>query len=203
MADPVAKNTDWGPAAGGGQKLITHRLASGGNKYYFRRSIGLWLIIALIAAMAGIIMWAGVTQANLVGVGISLLLFAVIYYYFFFHIATTNTFDLTRRVMVCGKKDDAREIPFDDLHALQLVSEIVTSSGRRSKSKYLCHELNVVLKTGERINLTDHSGIKALRRDAQRLAAAIDKPVWDHGAARRPELRIAAPTSAAPAAIKA
>jgi hypothetical protein len=61
-----------------------------------------------------------------------------------------------------------------DIHALQIISEYVISG----KTSYHSYELNLVLKSGERINVTDHGNLRALELDARALAAFLNVPVW-------------------------
>ncbi|HOH30468.1 MAG TPA: hypothetical protein PLC40_12395 [Candidatus Hydrogenedentes bacterium] len=63
----------------------------------------------------------------------------------------------------------------EDIHALQLISEYCQDS----KSSYYSYELNLVLNTGNRINVVDHGNQEKLRQDAQVLSVFLQVPVWD------------------------
>jgi hypothetical protein len=39
--------------------------------------------------------------------------------------------------------------------------------------------LNLILKSGGRINVVDHGNIEKLKEDAQILSSFLSKPVWD------------------------
>jgi len=44
---------------------------------------------------------------------------------------------------------------------------------------YISYELNLVLRDGSRLNITDHGHLKSLRPEAVRLAEFLDVPLWD------------------------
>ena len=61
---------------------------------------------------------------------------------------------------------------FDEVHAVQLIS-----SGRNSR--FRSYELNLVLRDGQRMNVINHGSLSVIREDAERVAALLDKPLWD------------------------
>ncbi len=61
-----------------------------------------------------------------------------------------------------------------DIHALQILSEYVTGG----QTSYHSYELNLVLKSGERVNVTDHGNLRAVDEDAKALATFLKVPVW-------------------------
>ncbi len=63
----------------------------------------------------------------------------------------------------------------EEVHALQLISETCRGKDR----SYLSYELNLVLKSGRRVNVFDHGSLKSARSDADKLAAFLGRPVWD------------------------
>jgi hypothetical protein len=63
----------------------------------------------------------------------------------------------------------------EDIHALQLISEFC----RGDKSSYHSYELNLVLKSGDRLNVFDHGHLKHARADAATLAGFLGLPLWD------------------------
>ena len=65
--------------------------------------------------------------------------------------------------------------PLEEIHALQLVSELCHTKNR----SYYSYELNLVLRDGQRINAVDHGRHERIRTDAQRLSDFLGKPVWD------------------------
>jgi hypothetical protein len=57
------------------------------------------------------------------------------------------------------------------------ISEQVSSTD----SSYVSYELNIVLKTGERINLIDHGDIVSIRKNAKEIVQFTNRvmPIWD------------------------
>ena len=75
---------------------------------------------------------------------------------------------------------DSKEfVRLDDIHAIQMVSEVCTTNSGKGSSKFYSYENNVVLKYASRINIIDHGNLKHIREDAQALATFIGVPVWD------------------------
>ena len=186
LKDPVAQKTEWTPARPGGSSRVTRRLASKTqDQWHFRKSIFNWVAVALLGALGvgPVLLGLGFGSLPLMAVGG---LFIAATAFFLFLDRQQTTIDLAQRSVQIGAGDDVRSVPFDEVHALQLISERIESS----RSVFLSHELNLVLKSGERINLVDHGSIGILRKDTRRLAQLVDKPIWDHAAARRPDLRI-------------
>ena len=62
-----------------------------------------------------------------------------------------------------------------EIHAIQLIREYCVGS----KNSYHSYEMNLVLKTGWRFNVTDHGSLGAIREDGKRLAEYLSIPVWD------------------------
>ncbi|MCB0639092.1 MAG: hypothetical protein KDC54_20825, partial [Lewinella sp.] len=74
-----------------------------------------------------------------------------------------------------------RDVPFIEIHAIQLLRERV----RSKNSRYFSYELNLVLRNGERLALMDHSKQDAIREDAQLLSRTLSVPLWDATRKRR------------------
>jgi len=63
----------------------------------------------------------------------------------------------------------------NSIHALQLIKEYC----RKKDSSYYSYELNLVLESGQRINVVDHGNLNRIRDDAQTLSQFLGIPVWD------------------------
>jgi hypothetical protein len=63
-----------------------------------------------------------------------------------------------------------------EIYALQIISERVTGS---KGSSYGSYELNLILKSGQRVNVVDHGNIDNLRSDAKIIASFLNVPIWD------------------------
>ena len=61
-------------------------------------------------------------------------------------------------------------VKLNTIHALQLIKE-------RCRTKN--YELNLVLESGQRINVVDHGGLNRIREDANQLSQFLCIPVWD------------------------
>lgn len=68
--------------------------------------------------------------------------------------------------------------PFRQIGALQLLEKWVQGSGKNSAS-YLCYELNLVRKDGERVQVICHGDYKKLAEDAAALSEQLRVPLWD------------------------
>ncbi len=82
-------------------------------------------------------------------------------------------FDERRRLVRIARRD----VPFSTIAGLQLLPEAISSTNRVT---YTSWELNLVLKDGSRLNVTDHAKVDQLRAEAAQLSRLIDCPVWDH-----------------------
>ena len=126
---------------------------------------------------------ASFDTAMLVPMGIGFVFFLVGCSMFWFG-TRPIVFDKFRSAFWKGRKgpddvSDRRELKdyaeLQNIHALQIISEYVHGN----KTSYYSYELNLVLKDGNRINVTDHGNLKKLREDADALSRFLGKPVWD------------------------
>jgi hypothetical protein len=81
-----------------------------------------------------------------------------------------------------GKEKDL--ISFDEIRALQLIRERISSS----KRSYYSYEFNLVLNDGSRLNVLDHGSGNHLLYEMAFLSLAIDKPLWSALDPRYPTL---------------
>ena len=96
---------------------------------------------------------------------------------------TPIVFDKMKRCFWKGRKtpekglakDISRDvIHFQDIYAIQLISEFV-----RSNISFYSYELNIVKKDGTRVNVIDHGSKEKLKNDAHTLSMFLNKPLWD------------------------
>lgn len=193
--DPLAMTIQWTPAKSGGTNIRTHKLVLiDFNRMEFRSTWGALLFYSVFfLAGLGIMIGFWVSAINS---GTSLLntdflipfLFGLLFagagvalYYFG---AKPVVFDKRSGYFwKCWKAPDKafnpnamdEYTPLSDVHALQLLSELV----RGDKKSYLSYELNLVLKDGSRVNVVDHGSQVKLREDTQTLSDFLGKPVWD------------------------
>jgi hypothetical protein len=193
--DPLALQTEWIPAKGGGANFCTHKLAQVGmGRVEFHASMGAKLF-CLVFLLAGLAIAVGIPALEFskgaLRLGVELLfpllfglVFAAIGGAMFYFWTKPIVFDRKRGFYWKGRKapsemydraalkDCAR---LEDIHALQLVSEYCHGN----KSSYYSYELNLVLNDGRRLNVVDHGSRDKLRADTTTLARFLDKPVWD------------------------
>jgi hypothetical protein len=197
LGDPVATQTAWSPAKGGGANFRTHALIRvNPTRMEFRASLGarlfhlVFLIVGLgmVAAFSISVLSgdpAGMEAGTASFVPLFLgLVFAIAGGAMWYFGAAPIVFDKSR-----GEYWKGRVAPYeasnrrnldhyaklDQVHAVQLISEHLQSD----KSSYYSHELNLVLGDGTRMNVVDHGDRSRLRDDAQTLAAFLERPVWD------------------------
>jgi hypothetical protein len=71
----------------------------------------------------------------------------------------------------------SRLVAFGEIRALQLIGQKISVPGKRD---YMSYELNLVLYSGERVNVVRSSGLKTIREDAQALADIIECEIFDN-----------------------
>ena len=190
--DPVASSTEWGPAKGGGASFGTHKLVPVDSfRLEFRPALGamvfygiffvagVGLLIGSFFAFAGdgelpafAILFVVGLVFSLVGGGLG------------YNGTAPIVFDKRRSAFwrgrtapheMANRASHPKHAPLDEIHALQLISELCSSDD----GSYYSYELNVVLKDGRRINVVDHGKLGLLQGDAATVSEFLDVPVWD------------------------
>lgn len=198
FGDPIATQTGWGPARGGGSNFRTYKLVQvNPSRVEFKTTIGA-IIFSLIFALPGIALliflipnvnWSsidsGITIALLFG-----LIFASLGGYMFYRQMLPIVFDKQEGFFWKGHKPQAgmltneavvKYVRLESIHALQIVAEYISG-----KNSFYSFELNLVLKNGNRINVVDHGNRKKLVEEAGALAEYLGVPVWDATISRLP-----------------
>ncbi|MEM9604905.1 MAG: hypothetical protein AAGA11_18725 [Pseudomonadota bacterium] len=193
--DPLAEQVAWGPLEEGGAPFRTHYYkAVNSNRIEFRATgrsnlfAGLFVILGVFVGLMYLsaVLAPGIVSAdlgqNMVGL-ISLVFFgAALGMLYIDH--EPIVFDKERGWYWKGRRGPHRVASLDELescaelaevHALQLVAETL----QRRRRWFLSFELNLVLKSGERVNVVDHGDLDTLRYDTKRLADFLGVPVWD------------------------
>ncbi|MCB0639091.1 MAG: hypothetical protein KDC54_20820 [Lewinella sp.] len=181
--DPLAEQLDWQPVRKGGDGFRTHQLER------------TELHLMEITPTRGLLLFASAIMAlPLLGM-VFLLSQDDIPVFVFFFCGLASLFGLfmlyrAKKVTVFDQRSrmctgyfrswgnwfpPARHIPFDQIHALQILRERVRSKNHN----YWSYELNLVLHNGERYMLMDHANQAAIREDAQALGRMLSVPVWD------------------------
>jgi hypothetical protein len=195
LGDPIASQTAWTPARGGGANFRTHKLIRvGSNRVEFRASTGaviFYLLFMLIGLAAFVAVTASLSSSRQFSFGLETimpllisLIFVAVGGYMFYSGTAPIVFEKGRGMFWKGRKgpDEAMDsrgkgnlVRLDNVHALQMISEYCSGN----KSSYYSYELNLVLRNGERINVVDHGNRSKLREDADVLAGFLGKPLWD------------------------
>jgi len=199
MDDPIAQKTNWGHmSTAGGGNIRSHILVEvRPSRLEFRappQALALYCI-PLLLGVGLIVMFVDVpffgrlasdstTTAPPCMVIPFGLLFATAGIWLLRHGTEPIVFDVGRgqywkgrssRFGTSSPHDLADFVELSRVHALQLVSQ----RHEDSDSLRFDHEINLVLDDGARMHVLSHGDRAAIRRDAQRLAAAIGRPVWD------------------------
>jgi len=209
--DPVALETDWGPLATGGSNFATHNLQQvDSGRWEFTPTrvtyLFIWLptVFTVLSIPSSYLILTYLIDnqrmlsfivTSLTGMG---LIFGPLISWFMAHkLLRPAVFDRSRRLFWKGRRapdtpDDATTnnpcCRLDDIYALQILSETVTSHGHSHinghsnshvRHRYQSYELNLVLKDGQRLNVVDHAGLSSIQRDAEQLAQLLQVPVWD------------------------
>ena len=174
FADPIAAKTQWTPLVPGGSNFATHTIVIGdGSRVELKPSTALKLFGA-----AFLLTGLGCTIGGLLVPEWFMVFFGLPFAAAGLYVLKPRTilFDGTARVFT-GPKG---QVPFSAIHALQIIKERVTSS---ENSDYWSFELNLVLTSGERINVVDHADLGRVRADAKTISALLGCKLWDAGPA--------------------
>jgi hypothetical protein len=195
LKDALALRVDWSPLKRGGASFRTRKLVNTDlQRCEFRPTAGA-LLFSLVFAVMGltvpsVIVFSSLRQedAGLASAPLFPLLIGAVFVwiggYMFRAFTTPVVFDLRNGYFWKGRKTPMEIInhadikcaaKLEEIHALQLVSERCTSKN----SSYLSYELNLVLESGERLNIFDHGNVIRAREDAEQLGRFLGRPVWD------------------------
>lgn len=180
--DSVAKITEWEAFNKASSNVNLNRLMvdPDGQHLFYKPATGLYLLSAAFV-FAGlffpfIIIGSTIQQAkplmdkDVLVPALLCLVFAFIGIGIFFGFRKRLRFDMTERCMIAGEN----RLYFSDIHALQLVIQ--------RGSKYRNYQLNVVLRSADRMHIMNYADSKTARADAARIATAMgipDAKIWD------------------------
>ena len=195
LNDPIAMQTEWRPLKSGGANFKTHKLVEVGyHRLEFRATVfaRIFCMIFLFVGLAVLfffglktIDWQNLTS-NFESALPSLfgLVFAAVGGLLLYFMTKPIVFDKTHGYYWKGRIEPTqtyeqsakkKSAPLSDIHAIQIISEHVSSS----KSSYYSYEINLILHDGTRLNVVDHGKLSSIREDAQKLSAFLGVPVWD------------------------
>ena len=186
LDDPVALKTRWGPLVRSGNRFCTHRLLSSKGRKQMQVTpiahLYCLFCIGVGLSFSGFIMkhindpsTVSVVENENIPIWIiyiaplSLSVFGIVLLWRMYR--KNVLFDKKKGTFVRSM----RRLFLNEVHAIQLVSEYCMGSNR----SYESYEMNLILKSGERFNVTDHSSLGAIQVDAKMLAEYLGIPVWD------------------------
>lgn len=187
--DEVAVNTNWEPLAPGGSNFKTLTIVPvDDRRIEFRASLGL-KIFAFVFISVGAVPVLLTSQGVFGDLGEMkwfMVLFGAMFggAGLFIYLRGTRpiVFDKDSGFYWKGRKRPVRGLPLpanatqlDDIYAIQLISERVTSDD----SSYYSYELNLVLNDGNRLNVADHGSRRAVDYASIMLSEFLGVPVWD------------------------
>jgi hypothetical protein len=193
--DPVAMITEWTPLKRGGSNFKTHKLVEiNFQRVEFKPTIfTIFFSLIFFTAGIGIAMSFGINNLKQGPTFIRFeylfpllfgLVFASIGVFLFMFFSKPIVFDKTFGYFWKGRKEPAqiydqgrkkKSVLLSEIHALQIISEYVSTS----KNSYRSYELNLVLSDGSRVNVIDHGKLESIRDDAQKLSAFLGVTIWD------------------------
>ncbi|CCO46553.1 conserved hypothetical protein [Vibrio nigripulchritudo SOn1] len=184
--DPIASKISWDPVVPGGTRYKSQALFEEPDKVRISRSLtatlrGIAFIVpGLFALICSFTVMASNDDSTL---STFLLVWGGMFSAFGLRTLTRNRkviFDKSCGLYYFGFKQDVydkidptEQGNLKDIHAIQLVRELM--GGER---KYVSHELNLIFRNGERLNVMDHAKKDAIEDAAMRLGEFLDVPIW-------------------------
>lgn len=173
-------NIDWGPLKSGGASFKTHRLVEISTlRIEYKASVGS-IVFGSIFVMAGF----GIFSINFFNeVNFWIALFGVVFAsaggYMLKTVFEPIVFDKSLGYFWKGKKSprqatDISEIKtvakLDDIYGIQVIKEHVKSSSKGKDTSYYSYEINLILNSGDRINVVDYGNADSILQDASKLS---------------------------------
>jgi len=186
LQDALALRIEWAPLVKGGTNFRTRRLAQIGPhrlEYRALRSAVMFSMLFLTIGVAAVsvpvsytyffsVVPQGWMSIPLLGGGVFVTFGAV----FLRKDVQRIGLDKVRGEFRRGRT----RIPLSDIHAIQIVGELLGTSGMYTTANFESYEINLVLSNGSRTNVVDHGDeLERVRDDASQLARFLSVPVWD------------------------
>jgi len=186
LQDALADRIEWAPLVKGGTNFRTRRLAPIGSHRLEYRALRSSVMLSTLFITIGVAaVSAPVLSAYFFGVvpegwmSIPLLGGGV-----FVAIGTVFLRKDVQRIALDKVRGEFRRgrtrIRLSDIHAIQVVGELLGSGGMYTAANFESYEINLVLSNGSRANVVDHGDqLEHVRDDASQLARFLSVPVWD------------------------
>jgi hypothetical protein len=197
--DPVAEQTSWHPAKGGGTNIGTHALRKTSHQKVEFKAKLLGLLFPGVFMLIGLGVMVGMTAGGISQGQYELLYFGIPFGTIFFLVGffimrswtTPRVFDKRSGYFWRGRQQPIRGMrqetnpdkrahcKLEEIYAIQVLREHCSSSSSNGSSSYYSYEINLVLEDGSRINVVDHGKLRLIAQDSQALADFLDVPCWD------------------------
>ena len=170
----------WEPLVKGGASFITHILVMpSAHRLEYKPSGGsilFGLLFILIGAVTTSAIFWGDASLGMVIFG---LLFVGVGTYVLKSVFTPIIFDTQAGYFWQGKKKSRNHnaVKLADIYGIQVIKEYIKSSSRGKDKSYYSYEINLVLNTGERLNVVDYGNARSILQDADKIAKFINKPI--------------------------
>ena len=181
-------NINWEPLKSGGTNFKTHKLVDVSSlRMEYKASIGS-IVFGSVFVIAGI----GIFSINFFDAfNFWIALFGVVFAgaggYLLKKVLEPIVFDKSLGFFWKGKTsprqaNDITEIKtvanLDDVHGIQVIKEYVKSRSSKGRdTSYYSYEINLILNSGERLNVVDYGNANSILRDASTLSTFLNKPV--------------------------
>lgn len=201
FGDPLAKEIEWSSIARCGFFYKTRKLSKNGTgDIIFYPTLISIIFPSLFMAMGGYIVYRAVLYKipvinliyhpinsllflfhQIIQSGFSGMLLGFLFGLVFFMVGAVTLIFAIRPVIFNVKEriyykgfSHKNCINFSNIHAIQLLSD--PGNGPESQTNY---ELNLVLKSKERVNVFSHAKSKDILNDAEQLSQLLSVPVWN------------------------
>lgn len=183
--DPMARRVPWTPVKPGeGASFRSYRLVKvNPSRLEFRRTVTIRLLYGMSVAI-GLVTWVFfgfAPRAN--PIDDIFLMIPLIGGSFFAVLGIVMLFRGKRIVFdravgrFWDKKGHLAGGSLSDIYAIQIIPKKCYAG----KDIFYAHELNLVTRNGDRINVLNHGDLEAMRKDARVLSKFLGVPVWDGG----------------------
>ena len=182
----VKKYTSTAFMYSGGASFKTHITREKNGVFKFLPSLKfamytlMYLVLTLLSYYVGMQLWPidnGLSVIGFLLLGASLV-FAFAFLYFLKDFFVRNVFSKTLGFYYKGyvniKHLRFAKADLDAIVAIQILGEITAET----LAPFNSFEINLVLKNSERIHVIDHSNVKSIIADADKLSKFLNVPIW-------------------------
>ncbi|MCE2571217.1 hypothetical protein [Motilimonas eburnea] len=184
----IDQQVSWAPLCAGGSNFKSAKLVQQGQRLMVKKSFA-GLFFALIFFIPGLlVLGIGAPYVFFNGEPIAAI-FLIVWGaafagvgWFLLGVNRRLVMDLEQGIYYRGKwqpdlTDEGKQGYLKEVAALQVLTELVSSTSEGRTSRFYSYELNLVLRNAQRVNIMDHGNKKALDNDAYTVAKELGLPV--------------------------